>query len=123
MATVPITDQRWEHGMPDWRNDGDVSPHPNDVAIRDAEGWQRTVAVVVSEFHDWPEIEARANLIAAAPEMLVALLGVLRAFPDAEAGRMGIEPEDAWRARAGIPPWVRRIVMPAIAKAEGRTDA
>lgn len=111
MATVPITDQRWEHGMPDWRNDGDVSPHPNDVAIRDAEGWQRTVAVVVSEFHDWPEIEARANLIAAAPELLAALHEALEQTEDG----LHSSPCD-------VPDcWVEAAAR-AIAKAEGRTD-
>lgn len=59
------------------------------------------------------------SLILAAPELLAALESILRAYTDAEAGRLGIDPEDAWKARAGIPPWVERIVMPAIRKAKG----
>lgn len=62
---------------------------------------------------------ADARLITAAPELLAALVSILRAFTDAEADRVGIEREDAWKARAGIPPWLNRIAAPAIAKARG----
>lgn len=86
------------------------------------EGTYRALARVSQPEHAYDDeenarVEADARLIAAAPDLLAALQSILRAYTDAEAGRVGIEPEDAWQARAGIPPWVERIVMPAINKA------
>lgn len=88
------------------------------------QGNYRTVARVCGAEHAYDEAEvakaeADARLIAAAPEMLVALESILRAFTDAEAGRIGIERADAWQAKAGIPPWLKRIALPAIRKAVG----
>lgn len=87
-------------------------------------GTYRSVARVPEPEPAWSEerrdeVEANAYLLAAAPELLAALEAILRAYTDAEAARVGIDAEDAWRARAGIPPWVERIVMPAVAKAKG----
>lgn len=65
------------------------------------------------------EVDANARLMAAAPELLAALEAILRRLTDAEADMQGIDREDAWRTRAGIPPWLERIAAPVLAKAKG----
>lgn len=121
MAT-PITEQRWRADVPDFRNDDNVSPHPSDVEINEAEGWQTTVATVRAEgLLTWQEVEARANVIAAAPDLLAALKAV-----SAASDHNGVDGEcdcdgDCEEASAA---WSRadRLVRAAIARAEGRTD-
>mgnify|MGYP000849662151 FL=1 len=111
---TPITEQRWQALLPDWRNDDDVSPHPSDVYIVSTQGWQTTVATVRAEGLDWSQVEARSNLIAAAPELL-ATMKVLRChlcnwFMDESKSADSVDCPHCRAARA------------AIAKAEGRTD-
>lgn len=109
--------------MPDFRNDDNVSPHPSDVQINEAEGWQFTVATVNVGFGrvEWEEIEARANLIAAAPEMLAALKAI-----DAAADHNGLDAacDCVGVCETALAAWneADRLLRAAIAKAEGRTD-
>lgn len=106
-----------QHTPGPWRNDAPGSL----LVVADTPDGERIVAGCWGHNDTLAVTEGAANarLIAAAPEMLAALESILRAFTDAEADRVGIEREDAWQARAGIPPWVERIVMPAIRKAKG----
>lgn len=116
MAT-PITEQRWRAEVPDWRNDGDVSPHPSDVYITDTEGWQATVAWVRAEGLGWADVESRARLMAAAPELLAAVEEALWLL-DRVAGWDGYgEPITKYAARLH-----GDTMRAAIARAEGRTD-
>lgn len=119
MAMTPITEQRWRADVPDWRNDDNVSPHPSDVQITEAEGWQHTVATVNVGFGrvEWEEIAARANLIAAAPEML-ALLRSLHADLADYAKRT----EEVWSSGSIAFASMADDCARLIAKAEGRTD-
>jgi hypothetical protein len=53
-------------------DDPNISPHPADVTITRQEGWRETVAVVCGGLNPRELTEARARLMAAAPELLAA---------------------------------------------------
>jgi len=78
----------------------------DDTVVTDADG--KEVAAIDGDYNspdEWPRMEANARLIAAAPELLDALKRLIEPSP-------GV---------AKLPPWVYGIVVPAIAKAEGRS--
>jgi len=78
----------------------------DDTCIIDANGTE--IADMCGDYGDeadWPRMEANARLMSAAPDMLDALKRLIEPAP-------GV---------AKLPPWVYGIVVPAIAKAEGRS--
>jgi hypothetical protein len=75
-----------------------VHAHPIDIVL--ADGWQTTVATVDSEFIEPEEVERRALLLAAAPDLLAALERAVETL--AQFG-WGVETEVAIRTgRAAI---------------------
>lgn len=65
-----------------WRADvPDTLPvHPSDIDIINEDGWGEPVVTVIGEFLEPAEVNRRALLVAAAPELLAALEELGRRF-------------------------------------------
>lgn len=89
----------------------------DDTVVIDATGLE--VAAIDGDYNDpdtWPQMEANARLIAAAPEMLDALR-TAKAFIEREYRDPSVEPSGEWLSKEARKP--HAVICEAIAKAEG----